>query len=63
MHPDDRLILEMKWQDELYVDVTLLFGLRSVPKLFNAVADGLAWVLQSVGINCVLHYLDDFFCY
>ena len=50
----------MKWQDQIYVDTTLPFGLRSAPKIFNAVADGLAWVLQSEGVRLILHYLDDF---
>ena len=44
-----------------YIDRALPFSLRSAPKLFSAVADGLAWALQCEGIiNCV-HYLDFFF--
>ena len=36
----------------------LPFGLRqSAPKIFNAVADALAWHLHQAGIR---HYLDDF---
>ena len=50
----------MKWQDQIYVDTTLQFGLHSVPKIFNAVVDGLAWVLQSEGVRLILHYLVDF---
>ncbi len=38
----------------------LPFGLRSVPKIFNAVADALNWHLQQSGIPCVRHSLDDF---
>jgi len=38
VHPDDRLLLGMKWREFLYVDTTLPFGLRSAPKIFNAVA-------------------------
>ena len=60
VHPEDSLLLGMKWQGQLYVDTTLPFGLRSTPKIFNTAADGLAWVLQSVGVQFVLHYLDDF---
>ena len=60
VHPEDSLLLGMKWQDQIYVDTTLPFGLRSAPKIFNAVADGLAWVLQSEGVRLILHYLDDF---
>ena len=42
------------------MDRSLLLGLRSAPKIFNAVADFLAWVLYCDGIPFVLHYLDDF---
>lgn len=38
----------------------LPFGLRSAPKIFNAVADALNWHLQQAGIPLVCHYLDDF---
>jgi hypothetical protein len=38
----------------------LPFGLRSAPKIFNAVADVLHWHLQRSGIHRIHHYLDDF---
>ena len=38
----------------------LPFGLRSAPKIFNAIADAFHWHLKQRGINHVLHYLDDF---
>jgi hypothetical protein len=38
----------------------LPFGLRSAPKIFNAVADALHWHLHQSGIPLVYHYLDDF---
>ena len=41
VHPDDRLLLGMKFKDTVYVDTTLPFGLRSAPKIFTAVADAL----------------------
>lgn len=40
---------------------SLPFGLRSAPKIFTAVADGLAWALACEGIENSLHYLDDFY--
>ena len=58
IHPLDRPWLGMKWQDAIYVDAMLPFGLRSAPKLFNAVADSLEWCKRDV--NFVRHYLDDF---
>ena len=43
---------------KIYVDPCLPFGLRSAPKILNAVADTLCWCLQLAGICFVLHYLD-----
>ena len=50
----------MSWKNRLFVDKALPFGLRSAPKIFNAVADALQWVVKSKGVACVYHYLDDF---
>lgn len=60
IHPQDRLLLGMVWQGELFVDEALPFGLRSAPKIFNALADGLIWILGQHGIRFAIHYLDDF---
>ncbi len=44
----------------MYVDKVLPFRLGSAPKLYNAVADALLWILgNSDGVEG-LHYLDDF---
>ena len=50
----------MEWENQLYIDPMLPFGLRSAPKIFNAVADALAWYLNQKGIPLLRHYLDDF---
>jgi len=60
VHPHDRVLLAVKWDDNIYVDACLPFGLRSAPKIFNAVADALCWCLQQAGIRFVYHYLDDY---
>lgn len=60
VHPDDRRLLGMEWEGSWYMDAALPFGLRSAPKIFNAVADGLQYILGVDGVTC-LHYLDDFF--
>ena len=60
IHPDDRCLLGMKWQGQIYLDSALPFGLGSAPKVFNAVADELEWVIWSRGVRFVAHYLDDF---
>lgn len=50
----------MEWKGSIYVDPMLPFGLRSAPKIFNAVADALEWCLRLAGIEDIEHYLDDF---
>ena len=60
VHPEDRHLLGMEWKDSWYVDKALPFGLRSAPKIFTAVADGLLWIMANHGIEAALHYLDDY---
>ena len=42
------------------MDTALPFWLRSAPKIFLAISDVLAWILQARGVTRQLHYLDDF---
>ena len=42
------------------MDDNLPFGLRSAPKLFNALADAVKWCVHAEGVPDVYHYLDDF---
>ena len=60
VHPDDRPLLAMLWEGHVYVDPMLPFGLRSAPKIFNALADALHWHLQQSGVGHIQHYLDDY---
>ena len=60
VHPQDHHLLAISWENRVYIDRALPFGLRSAPKLFTAVADALAWALHCQGIRFILHYLDDF---
>ena len=60
VHPQDRPLQAMKWDNHIYVDPMLPFGLRSAPKIFNAVADALNWYLYQAGIQYSIHYLVDF---
>ena len=58
VHPCHSVLLGMEWHQNCYLDCCLPFGLRSAPKLFNAVAihwNGLCvtrtatmWSLQSI---------------
>ena len=54
------ILLGMIWNNALYIDTCLPFGLRLAHKLFNLLADLLGWVLEQKGVD-TLHYLDDFF--
>lgn len=60
VHPHDRRLLGVKWEEKMYVDKVLPFGLRSAPKIFTAVADAAQWIMLSKGVENLLHYLDDF---
>ena len=60
IHTDDKHLLGLSWQDQLFIDIALPFGLRSAPLIFTALADGLQWILQQNGMSYVEHYLDDF---
>lgn len=60
VHPQDRPLQAVQWENRIYIDPMLPFGLRSAPKIFNAVADALHWYLQNAGIPHLKHYLDDF---
>lgn len=62
VHPEDRYLLGMQWRNYYFMDLTLPFGLRSAPFIFNSVAGMLCWVLRNnYTIKRVLHYLDDYF--
>ena len=51
----------MKWKgDILYLDAALPVGLRSAPLIFSAVADALQWIMESMEVQWVVHYIDDF---
>lgn len=60
IHPADRYLLGMKWDNQLYIDTTLPFGLRSTPKIFCAISNTLEWVPVQRGISTCLNYIDDF---
>ena len=60
VHPDDQLLLGTRWHGIKLINLALPFGLRSAPKIFNAVADFLAWMLHCEGVSPHIHHLDDF---
>lgn len=53
-------LLGMKWHGHYYVDLALTFGPRSVPYIFNTVAEAVEWILlHCYNVSDLLHYLDD----
>ena len=60
LHAQDRPLLGVRWEGLIYLDAMLPFGLWSAPKIFNAVADALQWLLERQGVEGADHYLDDF---
>ena len=50
----------MEWNQSIYIDTCLPFGLRSASKLFNILADLLSWITTQRGMTFSMHYLDDF---
>jgi hypothetical protein len=55
VHPADRALLGMRWRGKLYIDKVLPFGLRSAPKIFNAIADAIEWCMYNRGVNLCQH--------
>lgn len=61
VNPVDRYLLGMKWRGNYFVDLTLPFGLRSAPFIFDSVASIVEWILiNNYNVRDLLHYLDDF---
>lgn len=44
MNTDDHTLLGIKWREDSFIDTALPFGMRSVPEIFSAFADGLSRV-------------------
>ena len=58
----DWRLLGVEWDNQIYLDKCLPFGLRSAPYLFNQVAQALSWIMrENYGIKSHIHYLDDYF--
>ena len=51
VHPQDWSLLGMEWEEYVYIDKALPFGLRSAPIVFMAVADGQQWIMRKNGNN------------
>lgn len=49
-----------RWGNDIFIDMTLPFGLRSSPKIFTTVADALEWVFLRRGVSWCTHHIDNF---
>lgn len=58
VNPDDHPLLAISWKGSTFVDRALPFGLRSASKIFSAVSDMIAFILNCHGIHLQIHYLD-----
>ena len=50
----------MIWEDSLFIDTALPFGLQSAPKIFTALADAEEWMVRQQVVEFVIYYLDNF---
>jgi hypothetical protein len=60
VHPDDVPLLGFEWKGKYYFEVTLPFGLRSAPGLYDRLAEALTWILHNEGIDALFRFVDDF---
>ena len=58
IHPQDWHLFGICWEDQVFVNQALPFGLCSAPKLFSAVTDAIGWSLLQVGVLFHIHYLE-----
>ena len=58
VHPHDRHLLGMRWNNHLFIDTALPFGLCFTPKIFNSIADALQQICKHQGISFQEHFLD-----
>ena len=58
--PEDKHLLGLQWNNQIYIDKVLPFGLRSTPMIFSAVADKLLWIMLKKGVSWGIHYINNF---
>ena len=55
--PEDKHLLGLQWNNQIYVDQVLPFGPRSAPMIFSAVADALLWISYAAERSVLGHPL------
>ena len=60
VYPQDHHLLDIQWNNQVFIDRRLPFALRLVPKVFTVFADQVAQSIHCRGVHWLLHFLDDF---
>ena len=50
---DNKWLMGMIWEDQLFIDTPLPFGLQSALKIFTALADAAEWMVRQGGGICL----------
>lgn len=60
VHPQDQVLLGIRWECQTFVDQALPFSLQSAPIPFTTVSGVIGWALMQAGAPPLIHYLDNF---
>jgi hypothetical protein len=60
VRPDQQIMLGMKFMQWYFVELTLPFGLKSAPGLFEMFSTAIEKFILNEGVESLFHYLDDF---
>lgn len=58
--PEQQVMLGMKFMEWYFVELTLPFGLKSAPALFEMFSTAIEKFILNEGVESLFHYLDDF---
>ncbi len=59
VRPADWHLLGMRWRDRYYYEKSLPFGLSSSCALWEEYATAAEWIVRSLGVTSIVHYIDD----
>ena len=60
VRPEDWPLLGFKWEGKWYYERVLPFGLRSSCRIWEWYAAALHHLFEKIGVDVVIHYIDDF---